>query len=113
MGFYFGATKEGLSSEEIADNIEYILYEDKYPWTGIKDSLTIGQFKTLYLQYRGDNSPLQSRQLLELYAQRICTKRYAPADFSVPKWNALTDFDVDINDFGVNGQIVEEFNLTI
>ena len=75
-GWYYGAkyTDVRLSPEQIADNIEYIVFESKYSHKGILDNLKLNEIKREYRKYNMEGSNMAARMLLESLATRLCYK---------------------------------------
>ena len=77
---------------QIADNIEWIVYNDDYPhqhMRNVMESTNIGDLKGRYTHFRG-----QSRRLLEIIGTQICYKKLTPdsynfTDLEAEQWTEL------------------------
>lgn len=70
-----GKVCETLTPSEIADNIEYIAFNVDYPFAGFINDIKIGELRNKYELYNMKDGTHQSRQLLEIAANRVCNTR--------------------------------------
>ena len=75
-GAYIGFPHTEISNSQIADNIEYMAFESKYPHGFMRtymDDMTIQSVKDHYIRYG-----IVSRSLLESMAGQICKTKIQP-----------------------------------